>query len=47
MRNARPGRPTITIQDFTVIKCIGEGGFSKVFLVKSRLDGEFYAMKLI
>lgn len=35
------------IRSFEIIKCIGAGGFSKVFLVKFKEDGKFYAMKLI
>lgn len=32
---------------FDILKCIGAGGFSKVFLVRYKEDGKFYAMKLI
>lgn len=35
------------MKNFEIIKQIGSGGFSKVFLVKSRSNGQFYAMKLI
>lgn len=35
------------MQDFQIIKQIGSGGFSKVFLCKSKIDANFYAMKLI
>jgi hypothetical protein len=37
----------VNILNFKVLRCIGAGGFAKVFLVRSRLDGKFYAMKLI
>lgn len=37
----------LTLQHFEIIKPIGSGGFSKVFLCRSRFDNEFYAMKLI
>ncbi|CAK58738.1 unnamed protein product (macronuclear) [Paramecium tetraurelia] len=37
----------ITLKDFIFIKCIGVGGFSRVYLVKKKSDGRFYAMKLI
>ncbi|CAD8135916.1 unnamed protein product [Paramecium pentaurelia] len=37
----------ITLKDFIFIKCIGIGGFSRVYLVKKKSDGRFYAMKLI
>jgi serine/threonine protein kinase len=43
-------RDTLTVacqEDFDVIKCIGRGTFGKVFLVKCRIDGKFYAMKVI
>jgi len=36
-----------TFDDFEVLKCIGKGTFGKVFLVKCRGDGRFYAMKVI
>lgn len=35
------------MRSFDIIKCIGAGGFSKVFLVRFKEDGKFYAMKLI
>lgn len=43
----RSCRKRIDMRCFDVIKCIGAGGFSKVFLVRFREDGRFYAMKLI
>ena len=33
--------------DFKLIKLIGTGAFGKVFLVKSQIDGKYYAMKRI
>ncbi len=44
---ADPPRKKISILNFKIINCIGTGGFAKVFLVRSRVDGQFYAMKLI
>jgi serum/glucocorticoid-regulated kinase 2 len=29
------------------VGCLGIGGFSKVYLTRSRLNGEMYAMKLM
>jgi len=43
-------RDTMTVasfEHFDVIKCVGRGTFGKVFLVKCRLDGKLYAMKVI
>ena len=35
------------IKDFILLKCIGVGGFSRVYLVKKKDNGKFYALKLI
>ena len=32
---------------FEIIKLIGSGGFSKVYLCRFKKDGTFYAMKVI
>ena len=32
---------------YTVVKCLGEGSFGKVFKVKHKISGEFRAMKVI
>ena len=37
----------ITLKDFIFLKCIGVGGFSRVYLVKKKSTGKFFAMKLI
>ncbi|CAD8072433.1 unnamed protein product [Paramecium primaurelia] len=37
----------ITLKDFIFVKCIGVGGFSRVYMVKKKSNGRFYAMKLI
>ncbi|CAD8089331.1 unnamed protein product [Paramecium sonneborni] len=37
----------ISLKDFEFIRCIGVGGFSKVYLVREKKTGLFYAMKLI
>ncbi|CAD8127096.1 unnamed protein product [Paramecium sonneborni] len=42
-----PQGQQITLKDFIFIKCIGIGGFSRVYLVKMKQDGRFYAIKLI
>lgn len=40
--------PKATLADFEVIKPLGEGGYGKVFLVKSKGDaGKVYAMKVL
>lgn len=35
------------MRDYILIKCIGVGGFSRVYLSKSKDDGYFYAIKII
>ena len=35
------------IDAYTILKCIGVGGFSKVYLVRDKTDGTFYAAKFI
>lgn len=35
------------LQEFEIKRAVGCGGFSRVFLVRSRQDGKFYAMKLL
>lgn len=37
----------ISLDDFSLIRVIGKGGFGKVRLVKCNIDGQFYAMKTI
>jgi serine/threonine protein kinase len=37
----------ICLSDFDVIKCLGSGGFSTVFLVRGNFNNKYYAMKLI
>jgi len=32
---------------YSVIKVIGQGGFSKVLLVRNKLTGRLYAMKVM
>lgn len=38
---------SVRLVDFQIVKIIGRGGFGKVFLVKNRLNGKYYAMKSI
>lgn len=38
---------SVSLQSFHILKCIGVGGFSKVYLVRFKQDGKFYAMKVI
>jgi len=37
----------IGLNDFKLIKCLGSGGFSLVYLVRDRFEGRYYALKLI
>ncbi|CAD8081527.1 unnamed protein product [Paramecium primaurelia] len=37
----------VSLKDFEFIRCIGMGGFSKVYMVREKRTGLFYAMKLI
>ncbi|CAD8134349.1 unnamed protein product [Paramecium octaurelia] len=37
----------VGLKDFQLIKCIGVGGFSRVYLVRKKDTGIFYALKLI
>ncbi|CAD8122272.1 unnamed protein product [Paramecium sonneborni] len=42
-----PQTQRISLKDFIFVKCIGVGGFSRVYMVKKKSNGRFYAMKLI
>lgn len=37
----------ILLSDFDIIKCLGSGGFSTVFLVRGNFNAKYYAMKVI
>jgi serine/threonine protein kinase len=37
----------LSLEDFQVIKCIGEGAFGEVFMVKYLKDNQTYALKQI
>ena len=37
----------VSLDDFKFIKCLGNGGFSTVFLVRGNFDNKYYALKLI
>ncbi|CAD8167937.1 unnamed protein product [Paramecium pentaurelia] len=37
----------VGLKDFTLVKCIGVGGFSRVYMVRKKDNGKFYALKLI
>ena len=39
--------PVVKLSHFEIIKCIGTGGFSRVFLAKYLHTGKFYALKLM
>ena len=41
-KNAKP-----SIQDYDLIKVLGEGAFAKVIMVRDKLSGKIYAMKVI
>lgn len=36
-----------TLEQFKFIKCLGNGGFSTVYLVRSTVNNKYYAMKMI
>jgi len=35
------------MEAYSVLKCIGVGGFSKVYLTRDRTDGTFFGAKFI
>lgn len=37
----------VDLRSFDLLQCIGSGGFSRVFLVRFKGDGQFYAMKVV
>lgn len=37
----------VLLCDFDIIKCLGSGGFSSVFLARGNFNNKYYAMKLI
>ena len=39
------GKKVVTLDDFDILKLIGKGSFSKVYLVKNRLNHKIYSMK--
>ena len=41
-----PKEPT-SLEDFEIIKKIGDGAYSNVYKVKRLYDGEFYALKKV
>ncbi|XAR68700.1 Non-specific serine/threonine protein kinase [Bertholletia excelsa] len=40
-------RQTISLEDFEVLKVVGQGSFGKVFQVRMRCTSEIYAMKVV
>lgn len=44
--DATPSGP-VSLKDFDYLKVIGRGGFSKVYLVRNKANGEYFAMKSI
>ena len=44
---APPKIPSITTDDFKILKVIGRGSFGKVYLVQKRDTGEHFAMKTL
>ncbi|KAJ2732528.1 hypothetical protein IW152_003735 [Coemansia sp. BCRC 34962] len=40
-------RPRVTIDDFTVLRLIGKGGYGKVYLVQHKQTLGYYAMKVL
>jgi serum/glucocorticoid-regulated kinase 2 len=39
--------PEGRLKKYKICKCLAIGGFSKVYLVRSLRDGQFYAMKVM
>lgn len=37
----------LTVEDFTMVKCVGKGSFAKVMMVKKKDTGRTYAMKIL
>eukprot|EP00611_Tribonema_gayanum_P030048 TRINITY_DN822_c0_g1_i1.p1 TRINITY_DN822_c0_g1~~TRINITY_DN822_c0_g1_i1.p1 ORF type:complete len:695 (-),score=249.47 TRINITY_DN822_c0_g1_i1:1021-3105(-) len=40
-------KPNVGLDNFRIIKVIGKGSFGKVFLVRDKLGGQIYAMKVL
>ena len=38
---------TTPLEKYNILKCLAIGGFSKVYLVRSLVNGKFYALKAI
>jgi len=47
MKFTESGNKKVTVNDFTVLKVLGRGGFGKVMQVKKKDSGRIYAMKAI
>ena len=43
--NNKPQGSKRTLDDFEIVAQIGQGGFARVYLVRSFIDGKFYALK--
>eukprot|EP00820_Chromera_velia_P028903 Cvel_11978.t1-p1 / transcript=Cvel_11978.t1 / gene=Cvel_11978 / organism=Chromera_velia_CCMP2878 / gene_product=RAC-beta serine/threonine-protein kinase A, putative / transcript_product=RAC-beta serine/threonine-protein kinase A, putative / location=Cvel_scaffold768:16140-17414(-) / protein_length=425 / sequence_SO=supercontig / SO=protein_coding / is_pseudo=false len=42
-----PTKEKVTLDDFTLLKVIGKGSYGQVMLVRSKYDGNVYAMKML
>ena len=42
-----PPQPSISTDDFKILKVIGRGSFGKVYLVQKRDTGQHFAMKTL
>ena len=40
-------RGRVKLQNFKLVRCLGSGGFSLVYLVRDNWKSDYYAMKLI
>ncbi len=38
---------SVQLKDFRLVRCLGSGGFSLVYLAQDKIKGNFHALKLI
>lgn len=47
IRSRLTNKQQISREDFSILKVVGRGSFGKVFLVKKKMSGEIFAMKVL